>query len=289
MLTNLLRSFATLEPPQGVAVEIDIVENHTEQNLCGLIQKLAPNVPFKINHHWEPKLGIPIARNHGLRVAQESEATHIIFIDDDERVARNWLHELWSYYLKQSEESIILGTVISAFESTENEYLQHMMQRPIRETGYELDTCATNNVLVHIDTLNRHQLQFDESRPLAGGTDSKLFRAAHRLNIPMIYCAEAIVYEDIPKERVNMRWISKRNFRAGLTYGEYHRENSSRLAFPLDRLRALLKHSFKTIIHTIAYNPEKRRKRWIKVCIASGQILGFYKVRVDSYKNVNGG
>lgn len=288
MLTNLLKSFEALKSPQHVNVEIDIVENHTEKNLSKLIQKLAPNLPFKINHHWEPRLGIPIARNHGLRVARESGATHIIFIDDDERVDSSWLYELWNFYLKQREESIILGTVISAFESPENAHLHHMMQRPIRQTGDALETCATNNVIVHIKTLDQHQLKFDERRPFAGGTDSQLFRKAHRLKIPMLYCAEAIVYEDIPKERVNMRWISKRNFRVGLTYGEFQRENASGAKFPLNRLRALLKHSFKTLIHLIAYNPIKLRKRWIKVCLASGQILGYFDVRVDSYKKING-
>ena len=288
MLTNLLRSFETLKPLEGVEVQIDIVENHTEKNLEALIADLAPSLPFKVTHHWQPRLGIPIARNHALRVAKAAGATHIIFIDDDERVDELWLRELWDAYLQYSEDTVILGTVISAFESSENEHLHHMLQRKIRPTGYALDTCATNNVIVHIETLDQHQLKFDESRPLAGGTDSQLFRKARLLKIPMFYSAEAIVYEDIPAARVNMRWISRRNFRVGLTYGEYKKEQSSGWSFPINRLRALLKHSLKALIHLIAYNPEKLRKRWIKVCLASGQILGFFRVRIDSYKDING-
>jgi succinoglycan biosynthesis protein ExoM len=288
MLTNLLRSFEALKPLDGTPVQIDIVENHTEKNLEALIVELAPSLSFKVTHHWEPKLGIPIARNHGLRAAKASGATHIIFIDDDERVDELWLRELWNAYLQYSEDTVILGTVISAFESSENEHLHHMLQRKIRPTGYALDTCATNNVIVHIETLDQHQLKFDESRPLAGGTDSQLFRKAHLLKIPMFYSAEAIVYEDIPAARVNMRWISRRNFRVGLSYGEYRKENTPGMGYPMDRLRALLKHSSKSLIHLIVYNPEKLRKRWIKVCLASGQILGFFKIRVDSYKEING-
>jgi len=289
MLANLLRSFEALQPLEGVGVQIDIVENHTAKNLEALILDLSPSLPFKIIHHWEPKLGIPIARNHGLRAAKSADATHIIFIDDDERVDEMWLRELWSAYLQYSEDTVILGTVISTFESSKNQHLHHLLQRKIRPTGYALDTCATNNVIVHIETLDQHQLKFDESRPLAGGTDSQLFRKAHLLKIPMFYSAEAIVYEEIPAARVNMRWISRRNFRVGLTYGEYKKEQSSGWSFPINRLRALLKHSLKIFIHTIAYNPEKLRKRWLKVCITSGQILGFFDMRMDSYKNVHGG
>jgi hypothetical protein len=85
-----------------------------------------------------------------------------------------------------------------------------------------------------------------------------------------------------------MRWISRRNFRVGLTYGEYKKEHAPGMSYPIDRCCALLKHGFKTLIHLIAYNPEKLRKRWIKVCLATGQILGFFRVRIDSYKDVNG-
>jgi succinoglycan biosynthesis protein ExoM len=288
MLTNLLRSFEGLKPLEGIEVQIDIVENHTEKNLEALIDDLAPSLPFKITHYWEPKLGIPIARNHGLRAAKASGATHIIFIDDDERVDELWLRELWSAYLQYSEDTVILGTVISAFESSENEHLHHLLQRKIRPTGYALDTCATNNVIVHIETLDQHQLKFDESRPLAGGTDSQLFRKAHLLKIPMFYSAEAIVYEDIPAARVNMRWISRRNFRVGLTQGEYINEHKPSLRYPMNRLKSLLKHTAKAITHSIIHNPEKRRTRWIKACLATGQILGFFRVRIDSYKDVNG-
>ncbi len=288
MLTKLLRSLETLKPLKGVEVQIDIVENHTETNLEALIADLAPGLPFKITHHWEKKLGIPIARNHGVRAAKASGATHIIFIDDDERVETLWLNELWSAYLQHSEDSVIQGTVISAFESSKNEHLHPMLQRKIRHTGYALNTCATNNVIVHIDTLDQHQLQFDESRPLAGGTDSKLFRKAHLLKVPQFYCAEAIVYEDIAQERVNMRWISKRNFRAGLTHGEYIKEHNPSPRYLINRFNSLLKHSAKAITHSIITNPEKRRKALIKMCLTSGQILGYFRVQIDSYKDLNG-
>lgn len=288
MLTNLLKSFEQIEILQNVDVEIDIIENHTEANLAELIANLAPSLPFKVNHHWEPKIGIPIVRNHALSVARESGATHIIFIDDDERVAPQWLKELWNAYLQYDENTIIQGAVISAFESDHNAHLQDLLQRKIRPTGDHLDTAATNNVIICMDTLSKNHLHFDASRPLAGGTDSKLFREAHLLNIPLIFCAEAIVYEDIPKDRINMRWISRRYFRVGLTYGEFKRQHQAGWRFPLDRAQSLLKNSFKFLLYLIAYNPKKLRIRWIRTCLACGQVLGFSNFKIDSYKNVMG-
>ena len=223
-----------------------------------------------------------------MSVARESGATHIIFIDDDERVDPFWLKELWHAYLQYDENTVIQGAVISAFETDEKAHLHSLLERKIRPTGDQLDTAATNNVIIHIDTLRQRDLQFDESRPLAGGTDSKLFRKAHLLDIPLIFSAEAIVYEDIPEDRINMRWISRRYFRVGLTYGEFNREHNVVPGFLLDRLFSLFKNSSKSLLYYITFQHKKFRKRWIKACLACGQVLGFANLKIDSYKNVNG-
>lgn len=288
MLTNLLKSFEQIEILQNVDVEIDIIENHTEANLAELIANLAPSLPFPINHHWEPKTGIPIARNHALRVARESGATHIIFIDDDERVDPFWLKELWHAYLQYDENTIIQGAVISAFESDYNAHLHYLLQRKIRPSGDHLDTASTNNIIIQVDTLDRHDLRFDQSRPFAGGTDSKMFRTAHLHGIPMIFCAEAIVHEDIPQDRINMRWISRRYFRVGLTYGEFNKEHNMTPGFLAKRLRSLLKNSTKSLLYLITFQHKKFRKRWVKTCLACGQVMGFSNFKINSYTQVSG-
>jgi len=288
MLTNLLRSFENLSPLNEVEVEIDIIENHTEQNLKDLIENIAPSLPYKINYNWEPRLGIPIARNHALRAAENSNATHIIFIDDDERVAPQWLRELWSAYLKFDQTSIIQGAVISAPETETNKDLHPFFQRKIRNTGDYMETGSTNNVIIPIESLTRHSLTFDETNPFAGGEDYILTRKAHRLNIPIRYCAEAIVYEDIPDERLNLRWLSKRNFSSGITDGEQQRELNFRISYVTKRLWKLLLNLFKAAILRIRSKHHDSIKKWLKACVNTGQLFGYFHFTLSSYKTTDG-
>lgn len=288
MLTNLLKSFETLQPLEGVEVEIDIVENHTEKNLTELIDRLAPDLPFKVNHNWEPHLGIPIARNHGLRAAKASGATHIIFIDDDERVDPLWLKELWSAYLQFDQSSIIQGAVVSAPETDNNKSLHPFFQRKIRNTGDYMETCSTNNIIIPMDSLTEHNLTFDESRPFAGGEDYILTHKAHRMGIPIRFCAKSIVYEDIPDERLNLRWLSKRNFSSGITNGEQQRELNFKISYVIKRLWKLLLNLLKAAICKVRWKHYDSIKKWLKACVNAGQLFGYFRFSLNSYKTTDG-
>lgn len=288
MLENLLDSLIKLTCPANITVTIDIIENHTEKHLTKLIQRISDKSTIPIKHHWEQRLGIPIARNTALKVAKSANATHIIFIDDDERVTPCWLSHLWSIYLQHEESSIIQGPVIPSIDTDENTHLHSYFERPIKATGTPLDTCATNNVIIPLSIFDDYGLKFDESRPLAGGTDSKLFREAHTHGIPMRYCAEAIVYEDIPDERINISWLGKRHFRIGLTMGQHEKKSGAGLRFPISQTGETIRNFTRSLLCRIKFNKIKSDKRWLRCCKAAGKTLGYFDVTIDSYKKVEG-
>ena len=288
MLAALLQSLENIIYPAGVVVAIDIIENNTEKELAAVIQKASDKIEIEVSHHWVSTLGIPIARNAALKIAKESDATHIIFIDDDERVDPSWLTNLWQTYLTFEENSIIQGAVISSIQTTKNKHLHDQFQRVLKTTGERLKFCATNNVIIQLKTLEAHHLTFDESRPLAGGTDSKLFREAYRIGLPMIYCAEAIVYEDIPEERVRIGWLSKRNFRVGLTHGQYQEKSGAKFEFPRARTWAAIRDSVKALRYLIKGNRRKFDNTWLKACRNTGKALGFFNLTIDSYRKIDG-
>jgi succinoglycan biosynthesis protein ExoM len=288
MLATLLQSLENVIYPAGVEITIDVVENNPEKQLTTVIKEASIKIRAKVNHHWVPTLGIPIARNAALRIAKESCATHIIFIDDDERVAPSWLEKLWQTYLTFDERSVIQGAVISSIQTTKNEHLHDYFQRPIKSTGDSLDTCATNNVIVQIKALEDHDLTFDESHPLAGGTDNKLFRKAHSHGIPMWYCAEAIVYEDIPEERVKISWLTKRHFRIGLTMGQNEKKSGAQLNYALSQAGEVIRYCTKSLSSRITLNRMKADKRWLRACKAAGKSLGYFNITIDSYRKIDG-
>jgi len=288
MLATLLRSIENVVYPTGVKVTIDVIENNPEKQLTAVIQEASKKINVEVSHHWVPTLGIPIARNAALKIARESGATHIIFIDDDERVDSYWLENIWQTYLRFDEKSVIQGAVIPSIQTTKNEHLHQYFQRPIKSTGDRLETGATNNVIIQLKTLEDHDLTFDESRPLAGGTDSKLFSKALSLGIPIRYCAEAIVYEDIPKERVTVSWLGKRHFRIGLTLGQRKKKEGMGLSYATWQMREAFRNVFRAISGLITFKRPKFDKRWLRACKAAGKTLGYFNVTVDSYKKIDG-
>jgi succinoglycan biosynthesis protein ExoM len=288
MLSRLLESLADMLYPDDLFVSIDIFENGDTKTLTEIIQKVSKRIPIDVNHHWEQRLGIPIVRNTALKAAKDADVTHIIFIDDDERVDQLWLQNLWNYYMQCDEDTVIQGAVISSIETKKNPHLHCQFQRPVKSTGETLDWCATNNVLINLKVLFDHQLWFDETRPLAGGTDSKLFHQAHACGIPMRYCAEAIVYEDIPEERVGIAWLGKRHFRIGLTVGQNKKKEGERLSYPLNHGWLAFRNSIKSISALIRFNRQKFHKRWLRASKCMGKALGFFNVTIDSYKKIDG-
>ena len=288
MLATLLQSLENVIYPAGVKVSIDVIENNPEKQLTAVIQEASKKITAKVSDHWVATLGIPIARNVALKIARESGATHIIFIDDDERVDPSWLENLWNTYLTFDENSVIQGAVISSIQTAQNEHLHQHFQRPIKSTGDRLETGATNNVIIQLKTLEDHDLTFDESRPLAGGTDSKLFSKAHSLGIPIWYCAEAIVYEDIPEERVTVSWLGKRHFRIGLTVGQRKKKEGLGLSYVRWQAWEAIRNTFRAVSGLITFKRPKFDKRWLRACKAAGKTLGYYNVTVDSYKKIDG-
>ena len=288
MLLRLLHSLANMVYPKGVNVCIDVFENDTEKRLESLIENISIDLPIPIKHHWEKRLGIPIVRNTALSIAKDANVSHIIFIDDDERVDKLWLENLWNYYLQCDEDTVIQGAVISSITSQKNPHLHSHFQRPIRSTGDALETCATNNVLVRMQIFQDYRLAFDETRPLAGGTDSKLFHKAYARGVQMRYCSEAIVYEDIPDERVSIVWLGKRHFRIGLTVGHNKKKEGEKLEYPLSHTWLALRGFLKSISALTRLNLEKCHKRWLRASRCAGKALGYFDVTIDSYKKIDG-
>lgn len=291
MLSKLLDSAISMKLVPEIDTSFLVVENDTEKKSYSLVcEKQAQSKNLKIFYSWEPRLGIPIARNHCLDFAKKMGATHIAFVDDDEWFPEDWLQNIWSYYKTTPPATVIQGPVIPVFQAGTSEHLKQFFYPKQRKTGQQLHMCATNNVLVPFSIFSKHDLRFDETHPMAGGTDSKLFRAARAKGVDLVFCSDAHVYEEIPKERATYKWLTKRHFRVGLTIGE-HTEFNTKLYIPIyiaSRIRDTAWRSIKTAYYCARGNKTKQAKSWIKACRSAGELLGPVGVRVDSYNKIQG-
>lgn len=287
MLRKLIDSYLQLEIPEDISVSLEVIENDTAPGCKELVSQYANQ---SVRYFHEPRLGIPFARNRSVQAALNNGADFIAFVDDDEWFTKSWLTAIWGFYRSQPEGTVVQGAVTSILPANTPEHLHTFFQRKELDTGSKLHMCRTNNVLVPASVFTIYKLRFDESRPFAGGTDSKLFREAASLNVPLVYCAEAIVNEDVPPARISYHWLTKRYFRIGLTLGEHQGlvNPGSKAAHTIKRMASFVKYTLKSALYLALNKKQKHMKSWLKGCQKLGEGLGPWGVKVDSYRDVQG-
>jgi succinoglycan biosynthesis protein ExoM len=290
MLARLIDSYLSLHIPDSIRVCLVVMENNSKPEAEDLVRQKNILEEKPVYYYIESRLGIPIARNKCIDAAFSLGADFIAFVDDDEWLSEDWLQTMWSFCQKTQLGSVIQGPVISVMPLDAPKYMADFFQRKMHSTGTIIDVCATNNVLVPMAIILEHSLRFDESIPFAGGTDSKFFRMARSKGVRLVYCAESIVYEDIDSKRITFRWLSRRYFVTGLSIGA-HRKTNSRVRFFgrffLLAIRAAWQ-LVKSLFHTIVFNRRRSMECWLGVCRLTGEILGPFNVKIESYRAVDG-
>ena len=290
MLRELIDSYLKLDVPNNVNISLDIVENDTSQTVAPIVDAIEKCELHPINYHLETKLGIPCARNRCLTIAMKKKATHIAFVDDDETFSQDWLTTIWAYYCTHNPSTAIQGRVIPIFPDNTKAYIREFFQPKPKKTGDELVMCATNNVIVPIQPLIDHSITFDESAPFSMGEDSKFFRLAKAKGIQLVYCSEAIIYENIPSNRAKLMWLSRRHFLIGINLSVHKGpQTAAQLAnSTITSVPKMLIRLTKVLLQLAFSQREKAIKNWLKICKSTGQLLGQFGLKESSYKKTDG-
>lgn len=194
-------------------VEIVVVDNDSEESA----RSVATEHPLGPVYVVEPQAGIAAARNRALDHFSERHRG-IIFVDDDEWVSPTWLTTLTGYAAATGAD-VVLGPVVSVYPDETPEWVRRggFIQRRIRESGLQLASAATNNTLLLRDAWVRAgSPRFDPSFSATGGSDTDLFRGIRKSGATILFCADAVVYEEVPLERLSFRWLRRRAIRNGI-------------------------------------------------------------------------
>ena len=85
-LARLLQSLELISVPEGVEVELVVVENDAPSD------RTPPPTRLRMRHAFEAEPGIPAARNRTLEIALADPGIEMLaFLDDDETVDSEWL------------------------------------------------------------------------------------------------------------------------------------------------------------------------------------------------------
>jgi GT2 family glycosyltransferase len=229
-LQKLLRGIAELQfehvQPE---VRVVIVENEADGPGRAVCERLKPEFPFPLEHHVEPRRGIPFARNTAIERA--GEVDFIAFIDDDEIPDANWLDELLRVQAKHNTD-MVAGPVLPLLERTIPGWMVRgaFWNRKRYSTGTPVLPLGTGNVLIRRSSLSDIGEPFDDRLALTGSSDTHLFKRLGLAGCTSVWADDALVHETVPASRCSVHWVCARAYRTGTGFaaitcdlGEYRR------------------------------------------------------------------
>jgi GT2 family glycosyltransferase len=284
MLQACLESIARLELPTDAFTTVVVIDNTAQRSAEPIVTGLQKTFPVPLHYDCEPRRGISMARNRAMDAAKHRKADHILFLDDDEQADRNWLISLCDFARSTGWEAIIHGQVIADLPPDTPSYLARYFQTEPFPTGSKLKICATNNVMIPMDVVNRFGLRFDERFGLTGGEDTAFFLEAVSRGAVIFQCNEARVCETIPKSKATLSWLSRRQCRNGIQYIELW-------GMPKALIPTLYRATSRFLRSGVAAlrgRNERAADLWLKAWSSTGILYGLIGIRINEYNKTHG-
>lgn len=219
LLPLVLEQCDEVESSRGLrSHRVLVVDNDPEESARDTVTSWADR---GVDYAPEHRPGIAAARNRALDEARGADL--LVFIDDDEEPLAGWLDNLLVVWERWGCAAVA-GPVLSRFETDVSSWVRHcpQFQRRTRPTGTVLPSAATGNLLLHLPTLERLGLRFDDRFGLTGGSDSLLTRTLARRGGEIRWSDESQAVETVPAARATRGWVLRRHLRTGNDWSRVH-------------------------------------------------------------------
>ena len=227
LLANLLTAIRH-QNVNNVSVQIVVVDNDPAQSAKSVLALAQSTWCENLVAIALSEPNISLARNAAVHAAV---GTWVVFIDDDDRPVDGWLAAL--ILTQQSYHAdVVFAPVLAEYADGVAGWLRRggYFDRRRLLTGTLIDhtDARSGNVLIRRSALMQlckldngdpsidyKSGPFDTAYGKTGGEDSILFRQLAANGAVMVWCDEAPVYEWIPLERAQAKWLVQRSYRTG--------------------------------------------------------------------------
>jgi succinoglycan biosynthesis protein ExoM len=218
LLKKLLQSLENQRLDPSWNLEIIIIDNDELEAGRTVVEEFQERSDLNIRYSTQPIKNISITRNKGVEMAN---GDFVLFIDDDGYADDNWIFEMLNCLYKYNADGVF-GTVLPYFEEGVPElYIKgKFFDRLIQNSGEISKYKRTTNCLIKREVLKAIEGPFDPKDGLKGGEDVNLFSKIEINGAKLIFCKEGIVYDLVPSNRANIKWLSQRKFREGKGFTE---------------------------------------------------------------------
>ncbi len=217
MLANALQSLADMKIPTGANLRLVLCDNDAEGSAREVVDLFQHTFPFPISYFVEPNRGIVFVRNTILEESLNLGATHIAFFDDDETVDTNWIAEHLSC-MERNDSDVVVGKVIYKWPEhldIHPKLKSKLARASFPKTGQEQKGAGTTNVLFKTALVQKINHRFHLEHNLRGGSDQLFFQILYDKGAKIVWCNEALTYEEVPVTRATAEWLYKRRYRYG--------------------------------------------------------------------------
>lgn len=218
-LAKLLRSLDSqiLHPDRPWRLSVVVADNDAAGSGAATVEQLRSELGFPILYLVDGRQGIPIIRNSALDAVPE-DATHVCFVDDDEWCVPGWI-DAHLRVMQSTGAEASYGPVLPEYEANDARWIiaSRSFEKEMHADGQVIGYAASNNAVVATAFLRRTGLRFDERMRFSGGSDFVFFNQAVRLGLEIRFAIGAIVYDEIPRQRLTLRYILRRHYRHGNT------------------------------------------------------------------------
>lgn len=268
----------------STSVDVVVVDNDAEESA----RSVAVNHSLSPTYVVEPEPGISAARNRALDHFSD-RYKGVIFVDDDEWVHPDWLTTLTTF-AAQTGADVVVGPVVSAFLQPAPDWVQRggFFKARSHASGERLRHAPTHNTL-----LLRHMWEragsprFDPSFSATGGEDTDFFYGIRMAGAVTLFCADAVVYEEVPADRQSLRWVRRRAIREGANETRVLRKHHDSLLASLGR--AVRSGVYGVVFLGIGFATRRpvQARPYFSLFYACGQFAGLLNYRVEGYSRIS--
>lgn len=223
---------------------IVVNNNSTDDTLARFEEFAAKHPDFNLRIVTETTQGLSYARNRGIR---ESEGEYIAIIDDDERIAKEFIEAYIELFDTTPDAMAAGGPIVAEYQTKRPRWMSCFTERPIANTMYWGDKVKEfpkgrvpggGNMALRRSAVRRYGV-FDTSlgyvgESLLGGEECDLFERLQIAEAKYYYVPKAVMYHIIPDSKLTPDYFERLCRNVGKSQmcraRYYHREGYLRRA-----------------------------------------------------------
>lgn len=240
LLRNLLEIFVQQDIDVAVKeLQFLIVDNDPLGSARSVVESFRQSFPgVNIRYVVEPEPGIPAGRNRAMDEAHSAGANVLCFTDDDTRPADGWLRHLVQCFGDQHPAMVFGPARFEMLQQATGLWSKFLSRSLIAKSEFVAKYAArqarkgivhiggTGNCLMNLDWVRERGIRFSANMVESGGEDTIFREEVRREGGVIRWCEQAIVHEQLPVDRVSVRYQFSRARAHGITFAKSGRRAS---------------------------------------------------------------